>query len=70
MKVIVTKDKCIGCGNCVGVTESTVFDFDEEGYAEAIVDSVPKDLEESTKNAIKQCPTNAITEVIESEESE
>lgn len=69
MKVKVIKDKCIGCGNCVGVTESTVFDFDEEGYAEAIVDSVPKDLEESAKNAIKQCPTDAITEVIESEES-
>ena len=27
MKVNVIKDKCIGCGNCVALTESQIFDF-------------------------------------------
>ena len=27
MKTIVENDKCIGCGNCVALTESQVFDF-------------------------------------------
>lgn len=62
MKVNVIKDKCIGCGNCVGLTEGQIFDFDDDGLAEAIVDSVPNDLEELAKDAVSQCPTEAITE--------
>ena len=69
MKVNVIKDKCIGCGNCVSLTESVVFDFDDEGFAEAIVDVVPEDLEETAKMAIVQCPTEAIEEVKETENS-
>lgn len=65
MKVNIIKDKCIGCGNCVSLTECTVFDFDEEGFAETIIDEIPSDLEETTKLAIKQCPTEAIVEVNE-----
>lgn len=65
MKVNVIKDKCIGCGNCVSLTESQVFDFDEEGLAETIVKEVPKEMEETAKDAIKQCPTEAIEEVNE-----
>lgn len=70
MKVNVIKDKCIGCGNCVSLTESVVFDFNEEGLAEAIVDTVPEDLEETAKLAIEQCPTEAIIEVDETEDEE
>lgn len=62
MKVKVIKDKCIGCGNCVGLTESCVFDFDEDGFAEAIVDEVPAEEKEKVKMAIEQCPTEAIVE--------
>ena len=62
MKVNVIKDKCIGCGNCVALTESQIFDFNDEGLAESIVDVVPEDLEETAKDAITQCPTEAITE--------
>ena len=65
MKVNVIKDKCIGCGNCVALTESQIFDFNDEGLAEAIVDVVPADLEETAKDAINQCPTVAIEEVNE-----
>lgn len=63
MKVKVIQDKCVGCGNCVSLTESCVFDFDDDGFAKAIVDEVPADYEEKAKEAIKQCPTEAIVEV-------
>lgn len=65
MKVNVIKDKCIGCGNCVAITESQIFDFNDEGLAETIVDTVPNDMEETTKDAIVQCPTEAIIEETE-----
>jgi len=70
MKVNVIKDKCIGCGNCVALTESQIFDFNDEGLAEAIVDIVPEDMEETAKDAIIQCPTEAIIEVNEEETNE
>lgn len=62
MKVNVIKDKCIGCGNCVALTESQIFDFNDEGLAETIVDTVPEGMEETAKDAITQCPTEAIIE--------
>ena len=65
MKVNVIKDKCIGCGNCVSLTEGAVFDFNDEGLAEEVVEVVPTDLEETAKDAINQCPTEAIVEVNE-----
>ena len=65
MKVNVINDKCIGCGNCVALTEGQIFDFNDEGLAEAIVETIPKDMEETTKDAITQCPTEAIEEIKE-----
>lgn len=63
MKVKVNQDKCIGCGNCVALSESNVFDFNDDGLAHCILDEVPEDLEEVAKDAIEQCPTSAIEEV-------
>ena len=63
MKVKVNQDKCIGCGNCVALSESQIFDFNDDGLAQSIVDEVPADLEEIAKEAIKECPTEAIEEV-------
>ena len=60
MKANVKQDKCIGCGNCVALTESQVFDFNDEGLAECILEEMPSDLEEITNEAIEQCPTEAI----------
>lgn len=62
MKVSVSQDKCIGCGNCVALTESKVFDFNDEGMAQAIVDEVPSELNETVRDCISQCPTEAIEE--------
>ena len=70
MKVNVIKDKCIGCGNCVALTEGQIFDFNDEGLAETIVDVVPEDMEETAKDAIMQCPTEAIVEVDEEKTNE
>ena len=65
MKVKVNQDKCIGCGNCVALSESQVFDFNDDGLATSIIDEVPADLEETAKEAIEECPTEAIEEVKE-----
>ena len=62
MKVKVFEEKCIGCGNCVALSESQIFDFNDAGLAQAIVDVVPEELEETAKDAIVQCPTEAIIE--------
>ena len=65
MKVNIIEDKCIGCGNCVSLTEAQIFDFNDEGLAEAINKEVPSDMEETVKDAITQCPTEAIVEINE-----
>ena len=67
MKVNIIKDKCIGCGNCVALTEGQIFDFNEDGLAEAIIDTVPEEMKEVAKDAIIQCPTEAIIEVTKEE---
>lgn len=65
MKAKVDQSKCIGCGNCVALTESQVFDFNEDGLAHCILSEIPEELSEVTKEAIEQCPTEAIGEVDE-----
>lgn len=62
MTVKVMEDKCIGCGNCVAVTEGNVFDFNDEGLACVVNSNVEPELEETVKDAIDQCPTGAIIE--------
>jgi len=63
MKVKVIEDKCIGCGNCVALSEGQIFDFNDAGLAECIIDEIPQNLEETAKDAINQCPTEAIEEI-------
>ena len=62
MKVKVDQNKCIGCGNCVALSESQVFDFNDDGLAQSIVEEVPSEMEEVAKEAIAECPTEAISE--------
>ncbi|GEK57928.1 ferredoxin [Marinococcus halophilus] len=62
---IVDKDTCIACGAC-GAAAPDIFDYDEEGLAENIVDdnqgteSIPEDLEEDMIDAFEGCPTDSI----------
>jgi ferredoxin len=62
MKVRVTDD-CIACGLCVD-TCPEVFEMGDE-FAEAIVDVVPAEHEEAVRQAVEECPVEAI--VIEEE---
>lgn len=60
MKVKVNKDKCIGCGNCVALSESRIFDFNEDGIAEVVANEITAEDEKLVQDAISQCPTDAI----------
>ena len=59
MKTYVDQDTCISCGLCVS-TVNEVYDFNEEGKAEAIVDSVPPEQEADARQAADNCPVDAI----------
>ena len=61
MKVIVDQGKCIGCGACPSLVPE-VFDFNDEGLAHTIFDTIPTDLEDKVKDAINNCPVEAIEE--------
>ena len=58
-KVVVNKDKCLGCGMCVGIN-SDVFDFDDDGLAKANNDNVNENNKDEVNNAIDSCPVGAI----------
>ena len=59
MEVKVNKDKCLGCGMCVGIN-SDVFDFDDDGLAKADNDKINEDNTEDVEAAVNSCPVGAI----------
>ena len=61
MKVKVNEDACIGCGACAAICDE-VFEMNDEGLSEVVVDTVQEENEESVKEAIESCPTVAIEE--------
>ena len=61
MEIKVDKEKCLGCGMCVG-TNSDVFEFDDDGLAKANSDMINDDNIEEVKEAINSCPVGAIEE--------
>ena len=61
MKVTIIEEKCMGCGSCPSLVPD-VFDFNDNGFAYAKVETVPANLEEEVKEAIDMCPTGAIIE--------
>ena len=67
-KVVINKDKCLGCGMCVGI-ESDVFDFDDDGLAKVNNDNINDDNKENVNNAIDSCPAAAI-EVVDDNNKE
>lgn len=67
-KVVINKDKCLGCGMCVGI-ESDVFDFDNDGLAKVNNDNINDDNKENVNNAIDSCPVAAI-EVVDDNNKE
>ena len=58
--VKVNKNSCIGCGSCVAIADE-VFDFDDDGYATIKSNIQEKENENLIKEAIDNCPTDAIS---------
>ncbi|MFC0471268.1 ferredoxin [Halalkalibacter kiskunsagensis] len=62
---MVDKETCIACGAC-GAVAPEIFDYDEEGLAEVILDNntgtqqVSDDLEDDLIDAEEGCPTESI----------
>lgn len=57
-KLVVDKNKCIGCGTCAALTPK-VFKLGDEGKA-SVIDQ-EGDSEETIQNAIDSCPVQAIS---------
>ena len=53
---------CIACGACEATCPEVFELSDEEGKAKVICDEVPKELEDSAKEAMNGCPVDAIEE--------
>ncbi len=64
-KVIVDKNKCIGCGACVGLVDE-VFEFGDDSLAQVKnninFENMKEELVEEVQDAIEGCPTGAIEE--------
>lgn len=59
MKVIVDPDLCLGCGICEGICPD-VFSLGSEPHAVVLLDPVPDQYAADVKDAIEQCPEEAI----------
>ena len=59
MKAVVDQETCIGCGLCPSMCPE-VFQMNDDGKAESVVDEVPGEVAVSAKEAEGSCPVNAI----------
>ena len=53
-------ENCIGCGACIAITDSKIFDYNDDGLATCIVEKIDEKDTESAKQAASSCPTSAI----------
>lgn len=69
MKFKVEENACIGCGACAAICEE-VFEISDDGYAVANdVEVADEEVKERAISAMEGCPTSAISENEEKEES-
>lgn len=59
MKAVVDPELCISCAVCTNMVPD-VFEMNDDGLAEAIVDVVPAGLEDQVREAAEECPSEAI----------
>jgi ferredoxin len=62
MRVYVDQDLCISCGLCID-TAPAVFQWNDDEKAQAIEEEVPSHVEEDAREALENCPTDAIKEM-------
>ena len=67
LKPKVIEEKCIGCGSCISLTDQKIFDFNDNGKAQAITSTINEEDINLIKNAMDYCPTDAI-ELVENDE--
>lgn len=60
MKAAIDRDGCIACELCPTICPE-VFQMAADGLAEVIVEEVPKDKEDTAKEAASNCPVNVIS---------
>jgi ferredoxin len=60
MKAVVDPDICMGCGVCETIAPE-VFQLGVDGIARVIVDVIPPDMVNKVKEAVAECPEEAIT---------
>ena len=60
-------ENCIGCGSCIAMCEE-VFEFNDNGFAEAKDKELTDEEKEMVNNIILMCPVEAI--FIEEEKEE
>ncbi len=60
MKAKVNRNECIRCGLCAG-TCPKVFKMDDEQIAKVILDPIPSEFQDTTREAANACPTGAIS---------
>lgn len=60
MKVRVDSNVCAGFGVCVGLSPE-MFELHEDGYAVVLVSEVKPELEDVARQAVNQCPAQAIS---------
>ena len=62
-------ENCIGCGSCIAMCEE-VFEFNDNGFAEAKDKELTDEEKEMVNNIILMCPVEAISVEEEKEEKE
>jgi ferredoxin len=60
VKVHADRDVCIQAGNCV-MSAGALFDQDDDGIVVVLVDEVPADEEDNAREAVRLCPSQAIS---------
>jgi ferredoxin len=60
VKVHADRDVCIQAGNCVMAADS-LFDQDDDGIVVVLVDDIPDDEQDRAREAVKLCPSQALT---------
>ncbi|EHB47735.1 ferredoxin [Mycolicibacterium rhodesiae JS60] len=59
MKASIDDGRCRGHGVCTTICPE-VFAMTDDGYAEAILDEVPDELQDRAREAAEACPENAV----------
>lgn len=59
MRIVVDRDACVGAGQCALVAEE-IFDQDDDGIVEVLVDEPAPSAEPSVRRAVTLCPARAI----------